>query len=206
MLPLSAILRGLYGAWRLLRLDANGLSYFEATPRGALKSFWAMLLVLPLDLAVRAIDIAVPSGDMPAESRNLGIHLALYVIGWLAPLVIIYVLVRWYGRGDRFWLFLSALNWSQVLQGIGMLLFTGLLAGTSSLVDMGAVAEAPPANAVIGAFAALLAMGIFVVVYGYEWYVAWVSLEAGVALPIIVVLLDFVTGAVLSKAVTVLFS
>jgi len=205
MSMMSAILRGLHGSWRLLMLDSRGLAYFESTPRGALTSFWAMLLVLPLDLAVRAIDIAVPSGDMPPESRNLGLHLALYVIGWLLPLIIIYALVRWYGRGDRFWLFLSALNWSQVLQGIGMLLFTGLLAGTGSLVDLGAVAQAPPLNAVVGAFAALLAMGIFVVIYGYEWYVAWVSLEAGVALPIIVVLLDFVTGAGLSKAASAIF-
>lgn len=201
----AEILRALYGAWRLLLLDPHGLAAFDATPRGALKSFWAMLVVLPLDLAVRAIDLAVPGGDLPEESRSLGIHLALYVAGWLAPLIIVYGLVRWYGRGDRFWLFLAALNWSQVLQGVGMLLFTALLAGTSSLVDMNAVADAPPVNAILAAIAALLAMGVFVLVYGYEWYVSWVSLEAGVALPIIVVLLDFVTGAGLSKVASTLF-
>ncbi len=86
-----------------------------------------------------------------------------------------------------------------------MLLFTALLAGTSSLVDMNAVADAPPVNAILAAVAALLAMGVFVLVYGYEWYVSWVSLEAGVALPIIVVLLDFVTGAGLSKVASTLF-
>lgn len=202
MRAVAAVLRALHGAWRLLLLDPRGLAAFDGTPKGALTSFWAMLVVLPLDLAVRAIELSVPADDTATEPPVLGVHLALYVIDWLVPVVIVFALVRWYGRGDRFWLFLSALNWSQVLQTIGALLVQSLLAATTTLVDVSAMATAPPLNAVVGALAALMAMAIFVLIYAYEWYVAWVSLEAGIALPTIVVLLDLVTGAGLGKLAT----
>jgi hypothetical protein len=204
MRAVAAVLRALHGAWRLLLLDSRGLAAFDGTPKGALASFWAMLVVLPLDLAVRAIALSVPVGDTDSEPPGIGLHLALYVIDWLVPVALVFILVRWYGRGDRFWLFLSALNWSQVLQSVGTLLVQALLAATTSLVDVSAVANAPPLNAVVGALAALMAMAIFVLIYAYEWYVSWVSLEAGIALPTIVVLLDLVTGASLSKLVTML--
>lgn len=204
MRAVAAVLRALHGAWRLLLLDSRGLAAFDGTPKGALASFWAMLVVLPLDLAVRAIELSVPMTDTPTEPPGIGIHLALYAIDWLVPVALVFALVRWYGRGDRFWLFLSALNWSQVLQTVGALLVQALLAATTSLVDVSAVANAPPLNAVLGAVAALLAMAIFVLIYAYEWYVSWVSLEAGIALPTIVVLLDLVTGAGLGKLVTAL--
>ncbi len=204
MRTVAAILRALHGAWRLLLLDSRGLAAFDGTPKGALASFWAMLVVLPLDLAVRAIELSVPMADTPAEPPGIGIHLVLYVIGWLVPVALVFALVRWYGRGDRFWLFLCALNWSQVLQSIGTLIVQALLVTTTSLVDVTAVASAPPLNAVVGALAALIAMAVFVLIYAYEWYVSWVSLEAGIALPTIVVLLDLVTGAGLSKLITTL--
>jgi hypothetical protein len=38
-----------------------------------------------------------------------------------------------------------------------------------------------------------------VAVHAYELYVAWLSLDAGIALPIIVVLLDIVSGVALDK-------
>ncbi len=38
----------LYGAWRLARLDRRGFEVFDQTPAGAIRSFFAAVLVAPM--------------------------------------------------------------------------------------------------------------------------------------------------------------
>src|SRR5581483_106510 len=158
----------------------------------ALRSFWVVAITLPQYLASNAIPLARPGAQ--GLPRDLVANLADYALSWLLPLVVIYALVLWYGRAERYWLLLSALNWSQVPQALASLAMTALFLGAGILVDPEAAQAAMTVPAAIGHLMALVGMLLFVGLILYEWYVAWVALEAGVALPIAAVLLDIVIG------------
>ena len=190
MPAIAEVLRGLYGSWRLLLLDRHGILAFEGTRHAALRSFWVAPLALPLAVAASVIPIA---GDHAAR-RGIALTLADSTLSWLLPLIVIYALVRWYGRGERFWLLLAALNWSQVPQGLLALLATGLFAGAGLLVDAGSLPDSPTASALAGVVLDQLAVLVYLGAIFYEWFVAWITLEAGVALPTAAVLFDLVIG------------
>jgi hypothetical protein len=203
MPSLAEIRRALYGAWRLLLVDPRGLAFFDGSPLGALRSFWSVLFVVPLALAIQAVHDLAPSNETPA-AHNAVVDYAGPFVAWLLLLLVIYCLVGWYGRGERFWLFVSTYNWAQIPQSIGLLGVAALLAGASSLVDFNAPGSASTAEALIGGLAFLTMLALYVAVFAYEWYMAWLSLDAGIALPTIVVLLDFVLSLALSRLSTAL--
>jgi hypothetical protein len=192
MPALAEALRGLYGAWRLLLLDRHGILAFEGSRQAALRSFWVAVLSLPL--AVAANFIPIGKGEEGIMPRGIGMILADCMLSWLLPLIVIYVLVRWYGRSDRYWLLLAALNWSQVPQAVLYLISTALFLGAGQLVDPDAVQGAAGTAALAGGVMALLAMLLFAGIIFYEWFIAWIALEAGVALPTAAVLFDLVIG------------
>ena len=204
MPSLAEIWRALQGAWRLAFLDARGLADFDGSRSGGLRSFWAIALVLPLTVASIAIKQFIP-GSEPAAPHNNLVELVGSLAAWVALIAVIYGLVAWHGRVERFWLFVSTYNWTQVPLAVVILLSVTLFAGTSGLVDPNADAETAPilawsiAHVTVG-IALTLQLGTLV----YEWYVAWVALDSGVPLPIIVVLLDIVMGLGLSHLSTAL--
>jgi len=189
---LAEILRSLHGAWRLLLLDRRAITAFDPSPHAALRSFWVVVVTLPLYLANTAISLD-PTGEL-STTRGLLADLVDYALSWVIPLIVFYALVRWYGRGERFWLLVSALNWTQIIQAVGSLIATGLFLAAGTLVDPNAVESAPAVPTLIAGLVALLAMFLFAAMLAYEWYVAWVTLEAGVALPTAAVLFDLVIG------------
>jgi len=204
MPSLAEIWRALHGAWRLAFLDIRGLAGFDGSRSGGLRSFWAMILVLPLNAAILAIKELIPGGET-GEPSNALIELFGPLVTWMVLIAVIYALVLWHGRVERFWIFVSTYNWIQVPLAMAILVSAGLFAGASGLVD----ANADPAS--VSAFAwslAHVAIGIAITlelgVLAYEWYVAWVALDSGVPLPIIVVLLDFVMAVGLNHLSTAL--
>jgi len=190
MPALAEVLRGLYGSWRLLLLDRHGVLAFDGTRQAALRSFWVALLSLPLAVAANAIPIV--GVDVPRH----GVSIALLdsTLSWLLPLIVIYALVRWYGRGERYWLLLTALNWSQVPQGLLGLLATGLFAVAALLVAPDQLQGEPTATALTGLVLQQLGLLVYLGAIFYEWFVAWTTLEAGIALPTAAVLFDLVIG------------
>ena len=198
MPSLAEIRRALHGAWRLLLLDTRGLADFDGSRSGGLRSFWAMAFVLPLEVAIAAIDELGPTSDaLPPHSEALQLGGAM--LAWPLLLLVIYALARWYGRAERFWLFAATYNWTQIPLTIAVLLLVGMLTAASHFVDLSTLPTASGALALVGWTVVVLSAGIKLGLYAYEWYVAWVSLDAGVALPIIVVLLDIVSGVALDK-------
>jgi hypothetical protein len=198
MPSLAEIWRALHGAWKLLFLDTRGLAQFDGSRSGGLRSFWAIALVLPLNVAIIAIDQLGPAQDvLPPHSAVL--QLIGLVIAWPALLLVIYILARWYGRAERYWLFVTTYNWTQIPIAIAAMLIIAMLTGVSAFVDLATLPTASGGVALAGWIAVLAAAALKVGLYGYEWYVAFVSLDAGVALPIIVVLLDIVSGLALDK-------
>lgn len=198
MPSLAEIRRAFYGAWRLLVLDAKGLSYFQGDRKGALRSFWVLAIVLPLAILAGLIPEPVVA-DTPVTPHNATVDLVGFVLRWLALLLVTFGLVRWYGRKERFGLFVSAYNWTQILQSLVTILYLALYSGASHVIDLNAVETASAPLALLGSLVVAAVVGLQVLMLAYEWFVAWVSLDSGIALPTIVVLLDLVSDLALAK-------
>ena len=198
MPSLAEIWRALHGAWRLALLDPRGLADFDGSRSGGLRSFWAMAFVLPLDIAITAIDELGPTSEM-LPPHSAAFQLVGSMLAWPLLLLVMYGLVRWYGRADRYWLFVATYNWTQIPLALAVMLMVVLFTAAGSLVDLSNVDAASGAPALVAYAAILVGAALRVAVYAYEWYVAWLSLDAGIALPIIVVLLDIVFSVALDK-------
>jgi hypothetical protein len=193
MPSLVEIWRALHGAWRLLFLDTRGLAEFDGTRSGGLRSFWAIALVVPLNIASAAIqELGAPSDMIPQHSMAFSV--IGNIVAWPLMLAVIYGLVTWYGRPERYWLFVATYNWTQIPLALVMLLIALLVAAAGSLVDLNDLSSASSGPALVAGTALLVAATLEFAAYAYEGYVAWLSLDAGIALPIIVVLLDVVSG------------
>jgi len=197
----AEIRRALHGAWRLIFIDPRALLEFDGSARGAWHSFWAAAIVLPLN----ALAIVIPVraiGDAAQPAANIALDTAGTAVGWLLLLALVYALVRWYGRADRYGLFVCTYNWTQIPQVVAAVLIALLVAGASNLVNFDSIASTPTGPALLAGLAILLARLLRVAILAYEWYVAWVSLEAGILVPIIVVLLDFALGLSILRLTT----
>ena len=198
MPSLAEIWRALHGAWRLLLLDHRGLADFDGSLSGGLRSFWAIAFVLPLNIAITAIDELGPAAEMlPPHSATF--ELVGDMLRWPLLLLVIYGLVRWYGRAERYWLFVATYNWTQIPLALAGMLMVALFTAAGSLIDFNNVDAASGGPALLAYIAILVGAALRVAIYAYEWYVAWLSLDAGIALPIIVVLLDIVSSVALDK-------
>lgn len=193
MPSLGEIWRALHGAWRLLFLDTGGLADFDGTRSGGLRSFWAIAVALPLNVASAAIQELGPSSDMLAP-HSTAFSVIGNIVAWPLLLAVIYGLVTWYGRPERYWLFVATYNWTQIPLALVMLVIALLVAAAGSVVDLNDLSSASGGPALVAGTAFLVAAALEFAAYVYEGYVAWVSLDAGIALPIIVVLLDVVSG------------
>jgi len=190
MPDITEVLRSLWGVWRLLLLDRRGIQAFDGTRATGLRSFWVALLLLPI-LAL-GTTVLVASG---IESAALAVVEALagITVAWLLPLLVMYGVVKWYGRGERYWLLLTALNWSQVPQELLGLLRIGLLVAAVSLIGgPDAVPDRTSTTFLVAALMANLERVIYYAAIFYEGFIAWNALESGLALPIAVTLLDAV--------------
>ena len=109
--------RSLQGAWGLLRRHPAAPTAFNATLDGFWRSFFAAVLLLPLDLAYLAM-IAPGEGTADAApATRWSVNFLVYVIGWTAWPLIAFYLTRAMDCGDRFLGYMVAFNWSQLLTG-----------------------------------------------------------------------------------------
>lgn len=139
-----AIAAGLHGAFLLARARPWGLLLFETTPSGAARSFVAMLVCLPAYLGLQLLD---SGGAVPADPlRALAATIIGFVVAWLGFATISFSLAAAIGRAHHWPRFLSAWNWSNVVQYAAMVLLVvpasllGLpepVAQTLSLVALG---------------------------------------------------------------------
>ncbi len=134
MLDLAGAARGIAGAWRLDRLDANGFRYFDISDEGFWKSFQAAIVAAPLFILLVVLRTDEhPLSDDPL--RAIFIETIGYVIGWTA-----YPLAAWYlasalDKGQRYTAYIIAYNWANILQvtafvPVALLSASGLLPGS----------------------------------------------------------------------------
>jgi len=198
MPSLAEIWRALHGAWRLALLDIRGLSEFDGSRSGGLRSFWAIAIVLPLNIAIGAIEELGPTSEM-LPPHGAAFERVVGLLAWPLLLLVIYGLARWYGRAERYWLFVATYNWTQIPLTVVALLIGALFTAAGNLADLSDLGSATGGTALAAEGALVAAAALSIAMCAYEWYVAWVSLDAGVALPIIVVLLDIVSSVALDK-------
>lgn len=163
----------LYGAWRLARLDAQGIDLFDKTPAGAMRSFWAAVLVAPMYAAVTTM-LPRARPDAGGGLHGMLVETIAYVVSWVAYPVVAEQLTRSMGCRERFEGYLSAYNWSMVLQNAALL----PLAGLTALAVL-------PAD-----FMQILWMVATVAIMGYVWFIARTALEVGAFTAAGLVLLD----------------
>jgi hypothetical protein len=172
----------IFGVYRLALLDKSGLSYLDRSPEGALRSFHAALIVLPayaLLVILRLWDI------LPEVSlfRFIAVEGLAYVISWTAfPLVMFYI-SGLLDRSNRYFEFLSAYNWSSVIQ-------MGLYLPVVAIADSGLVPEGLGEG---------LVLVVTMLVLIYQWFIARTTLDINGGSAAGIVLLDmilavFITG------------
>ena len=179
-MPPGLVIRAqLAGALRLARFDASGAQAYGNSTAEAWFSFFGAVLVAPMVVVWIIIDgFATPEGTPLAIS--IIFESMSYVIGWLLFPVIAFHLLIFMGKQARYPMFVSAYNWTAVVQN-GLFLTMHLVLGALDAPDQAR------------AFFGMLMLG-YVLMYG--WFVARVVLEIKTGPAVTVVALDLVVALV----------
>jgi len=111
MITIPEAFTGLYAAWRLFLRDARAVTLFDATPAGAVKSFFCALVVLPGYALVVAYVHSSTVEDID-WFRFILVEAIAYVATWCAwPLLMFYVTTA-LDKSSGYLLYLTAFNWS----------------------------------------------------------------------------------------------
>ena len=187
MISLHEMLSGLYGAWRLVRLDPGGMRYFNDTVDGFWHSFYAAALVAPLVIAMLAVQYSNAALVVPAW-RIVSIESVKYVMLWVAFPMVMVGLARALKRTEAYIPYIVAYNWATVWQNV---VFVPVLI----VLETGIVTGGPADVIRYGAMTAVLA---------YIWVVTRVALGVGGGVAAMLVAVDLalsyainVIGAVL---------
>lgn len=145
-----------YGAWLLARFDARGVQYFDDSPNAALRSFYAAVLTAPAFIVISLLSLATSElkEDMPAFIV-LVVHTLFYVLLWVVAPVIIHRICQVIDRGDAFFRYLSANNWSNIITYHLNLVMVVLI--------LGEILPAPVAG--------LLIFATYGYVIAYNWFI-----------------------------------
>ncbi len=160
MISFQDMTNAIYGAYRLARADANGMSYFDKSVGGFWRSFFAAVLVAPLFLLLLIIRFAVDEIDVGAF-RFYTIEGVAYVIGWTLFPLVIYYLIQSLEKGSEFIGFIVAYNWASVLQN-------GFYLPFAILFQLGMI------TGDVAAFLNLILLGL---VLAYTWFIARTALD-----------------------------
>lgn len=188
MVPsLREVSHGMYGAWRLARFDPAAMVWFARGIDGVGRSFWAAAIAYPgfvlfVSLLVTPAEWASYGGFRILLVESIG-----YVVSWTAFPLIMLPFCRWLERDEECLAFITAYNWSQVLQTV--LALSGLIA----------FRFLTPAAGVAIYMLLLLAR------LAYEWFIARTALEAGSVAATTVVLIDLVLSEAVAQVTQSLY-
>jgi hypothetical protein len=176
MLSVREVATSLYGAYRLARFDASGLRFFDTSPAGAGRSFYAAAIVAPF----HGLMLAVASPERDVNYLRFGlVEGSAYVLSWVAYPVIIEWLSRRLRCRERFEGYLAAYNWSMVLQNAAIF-------PVAMLVGLGIITTE------VGQ---LLWFGLFLAIVFYIGFITRIALGVSVFTAASLVLLDVLLSA-----------
>ncbi len=148
---------GLYGAFRLAKGDRSGLAFFDATPEGALRSFHAALVALPVAALFLGLDLTHQTVAAPAI-KVVVVFLLAFALDWGVYPLLVLKMAPTMGCEDKVMLYIPALNWARVLELVALL--PGAIAGV--ILPEGA--------------AGLIRLALMGLVLAYHWFVARAAL------------------------------
>ena len=168
------VIAALTGAFRLLRFDASGFSFFERTIGGFWRSFFCAAIILPpyvLLITLRMDDAEIGNSFL----RIVLVEGIAYAIGWTAfPLALAY-LSDVLDRAAQYPGYIVAYNWGSAPQVVLMLIVALLRA-----------ADVLPQAAQTG-----MHLGMMLYLMAVQWFVARRALDIGPAPAFLIVVLDF---------------
>ncbi|HWI28811.1 MAG TPA: hypothetical protein VN668_17675 [Stellaceae bacterium] len=177
---------GMYGAWRLACLDSAAMAWFARGIGGVWRSFWAAAITYPGFILIISLLVTDQQWVSAGGFRILLVESIGYVVSWTVFPLVILPICHWLERDEQSLEFITAYNWSQVLQTvlalIGLIAFRFLPAGGSAI------------------YLALLAARL-----GYEWFIARTALEAGGVAATTVVLIDLVLSEAVAQVTQSLY-
>lgn len=180
-LTAADVVRSVFGVYRLARFDPAGVGYLDRTPEGALKSFYAGVIVLPAYALLLVIRLWEPMQGVPMSSAMVVEGIA-YVVSWTAFPVMMHQILGSIGRGERFIDFLCAYNWSSVVQ-MGVYLPAVVLAETGLLPDT---------------LGQGLVFGVMMAMLTYQWFILRTTIGVSGLAAAGFVMLDLFTSALIT--------
>ncbi|MGE0736927.1 MAG: hypothetical protein AB7G15_17105 [Alphaproteobacteria bacterium] len=150
-------LRAIAACLRFVRGDMSGIGLLNATNDGVWRSFAAAVATAPLF----AYSVTQNPLYATADPVKLWIVQSIgYVFAWTIWPLLTFNISRTLSRGDRWFRYIVAYNWSQVPSNVLVLLIN--MMGVALLPEGGADA---------------LALGAYLAIVVYEWYLAHKLLE-----------------------------
>jgi hypothetical protein len=180
---LSEVRSGVYGAWRLARLDASAMRWFDRSPDGTARSFWAAIICYPGFIALLALRVPPEDWIHSGVGHILLVESIGYVVGWSAYPLAALAFCRVLGRENGGFDFVTAYNWSQILETL-LFILVALVSTLHLLSDE---------------TAGILSLFALILVLIYEWFIARVATGTGGLAATALVLIDLVLGAGLSR-------
>ncbi len=127
----SELFSALYGVWRIAHFDRRAGAYFNTSREGAIRSFFAAVLVAPMFAAMVALRY-----DDAAVSASPGTYVLVetiaYVVSWTLYPVVVETMTRLLGVRERFLAYLCVYNWAMVLQN-GVIITLAIIANLAIL-------------------------------------------------------------------------
>jgi len=181
VISLHEMMAGLYGALRLARADANGMRWFNTTPDGFWRSFWAAALVAPMFALLLWIRYE-SEGMTVAPLRFALLELVSYVVAWtLFPLLMFY-LAQVVERERQYYGYMVAYNWSTVWQNLVYL-------PLAMVSEMGVLSFAA---------ASTLSVAVLAAVFVYIWFITRTALQVNALVAAGIVAVDFLISIFLN--------
>ncbi|MDJ0896193.1 MAG: hypothetical protein QNJ92_13705 [Alphaproteobacteria bacterium] len=119
------IFGGVYGAYRLARLDPKGMAYFDLSPAGMVHSFFAYVLALPVLAWERVTSTNIT--DLPESVATI---VVIQVLGYIILCLIFPVFAYWVAQlidaEERYPALLVSYNWAVAIQAAALLIPIGL--------------------------------------------------------------------------------
>ncbi len=179
---------GLTGALRMARFDASGMGFFDASPEATRRSFFAAVLIAPLYALL--LLIRFPMLQPAANALEFAAAEAVgYVLSWVAFPVLMWHVSHLLDRRERFFVYITAYNWSLVWQS---LVFLGL-----AFFVLGGVLPNGVAN--------LLWLIALIGILAYTWFIARTALDIPGFAAAGVVGLDFMLTIIINETTESLY-
>lgn len=179
-MPITAgeIIRSVHGVYRLARFDPGGMNDLDRTAEGALRSFWAPALILPFYAVLMILRLPAPAAELPLW-RVVAVEGIGYVISVVLYPLVMHHITNALNRGAFYPGFVSAYNWSAVVQ-VAIYLPVSLLSLSGALP---------------GGVGGALVFGVTMAMLTYQWYIARTALQVSGFAAAAMVLLDLFLAA-----------